>query len=712
VLRLARALVLVVVAVVVVPMATASTVLAAFLFLPLPAALPDPRQQVGAQVSRVFDADGNLIGTFEQFDLSEPVARDDIPQVLRDAVVAAEDRRFYTHDGVDLRGMFRALWTDIRAGEAVQGGSTITQQYVKNAYTGSDRTLVRKVREAILARQLDRQFDKDEILYKYLQQVYFGEGAYGVGAAAQTYFRKSVRDLTVSEAALLAGLIPAPSYYEPRGNPEAAEAKRLIVLEAMHDQGMLTPEEYLAAAQQSVFVAAFGPPTDGLPHTIVHLRDEAPTRYPYFLDYVERYVSFLHGEGAVYRGLDIYTTLDPEMQLAAEESVGATLDGTEPPIEMSLVAVEPQTGFVKALVGGRDFYAPGGQVNLALGAAGGGSGRQPGSTFKPFVLATALEEGMSPDTRYPGRDDICFPSVPEEYCAHNYGNSSYGTLDLRTATAKSVNTVYVQLFRDVGGKDVFDVARRLGVGLPEWDDARFGLAAALGTESVSPLDMASAYGVFAARGERANPTPVIKVLDADGVVIEDHTTPHRDRVLQERSADTMNDVLRHVFDSGSTAAGRGIGRPAAGKTGTTQENSNAWFVGYTPALSTAVWIGRRDDQRPMGTVKGVTAVTGGTLPARTWQDFMGRALEGVAPTDFTEPAPEPEVTVSPVERARGGFDPGTRRRPSDAGDGSVPVEALPPPAVDPPPTSTTTTTSTTLVIPADDGGGDDGPLLD
>ncbi len=671
------------------------TLLATMIFVPLPASLPEPNEGISGQISRVYDIDGNLVGTFRRFETSKPVIWEDIPLFLRQAVIATEDRRFYEHGGVDPRGLMRAFVADVRNTGAVQGGSTITQQYVKNAYVGNERSISRKLREAVLASQLDRQVDKDEILFRYLERIYLGEGAYGVGAASETYFRKPVNELTLSESALLAGIIPAPSRYEPRGNPQLAETKRKRVLKLMLDQGIIDQITHDEAAAQTVWLASAGPPPLGQPVTLIHPAERQETTYPYFLDYVERYITARYGPDAVYKqGYEIYTTLDQQMQVEADRSVQETLSGTEAPLEMSLVALEPLTGFVKALVGGRDFGVS--RVNLALGGEGGGGGRQPGSTWKPLVLATALEKGISVTKRYSGANGICIG----DYCPNNYGNGSYGNVDLATATRRSINTVFVQLLEDVGVAENMALANRLGVKTEPYAPETHGLSVALGVLDVSPLDMASAYGVFAARGERAEPTPVVRLLDGLGRVVEDNITPARKRVLEERVADTMNDVLRHVFDPGSTAAGKGLGRPAAGKTGTTDNSGNAWFVGYTPTLSTAVWMGKTTTQQDMGSVKGVGKVTGGTWPVRTWQSFMKGALANQPGIDFTEPAPVTKIADQAKRDARQGFDVGRRLSPSktEVRSGSAPINDLPPLIAEVPSSTTTTTTTSVPTI--------------
>ncbi len=685
-----RWLVLGLVSAVVVPVVAGLVVFAALLFLPLPASLPDARPGVEALISRIYDINGNEIGVFRQFDTTKPVAPADVPEVLKKAVVAGEDRRFYSHSGVDVVGTLRALWADLRNQGVVQGGSTITQQYVKNAYVGSERTLSRKVREAILAGQLDRQVDKEEILFRYLERIYLGEGAYGVGAAAETYFHKSVAELTLSEAALLAGLIPAPSRYEPRGNPDLADERRVFILGAMLEEGMITEDEHADAVSQRVWLSAPGaqPPAGA---TVVHPREQAETAYPYFVDYLQRYLAGRYGDDAVYQqGLRIYTTLDPRMQTEAERSVAETLSGTDPPLEMSLVAVEPFTGFVKGLVGGRDFEAS--RVNLALGPLGGGTGRQPGSAFKPFVLAEALEQGITPNRRYSGAS----PVRVADYTAENYGGTSYGQVDLRTATAKSINTVYVKLIEQVGVEETMELAKRMGITTADFDQARHGLAIALGALDVSPIDMASAFGVFAARGERAEPTPVVRLLDAGGRVLEDNAEPRRSRVLEEITADNVNQMLQAVLEPGGTAGDNGLDRPAAGKTGTAQDNGNAWFVGYTPTLSTSVWMGYSDAPRPLRNIKGVKGgITGGSLPATTWESFMRAALADVPVTEFTEPAPITDLADILRRRARGGFD--VRQLKAQVGtEPGVYIEELPPPAVEPPPSTTTTVVDPSL----------------
>ncbi len=674
-LRILRDVAIVLITTVVIPLFTVMAVFVGLLYLPLPVSLPKPRQGIESQISRVYDANGEEIGVFRRFETTKPVAREDIPRVLKDAVVAAEDRRFYEHGGVDPRATLRALWNNLTSDGRVQGGSTITQQYIKRTYVGSERTFSRKVREAILASRLERQVDKEEVLYRYLQQIYLGEGAYGVGAAAETYFHKSVKDLTLSESALLAGLIPAPSRYEPRGAPGEADRRRVQVLDIMLDEGRISPEEHREAEAQRVSLVTDDGPTTSRPVTAVYPRESSQdSPYPYFMDYVGRYVAERLGEEAVFeQGLKIYTTIDPRLQTEADRAVGETLGGTSPPLEMSLVTVEPETGFVKALVGGRDFEAS--QVNLALGLGGGGTGRQPGSSFKPYVLATALEQGVSPERTYSGRSPV---SIGGQAFV-NYGGSGYGTVDLRTATVKSINTVFVQLMNDVGVEETMDIAKAMGISTADYRAGFHGLSVALGAQEVSPLDMASAYGVFAARGQRFEATPVVRVLDRDGEVVIDNLDRQPTRVLKQSTADMVNDILRKDFDPGSTAAGKGLDRPAAGKTGTSQDLADAWFVGYTPDLSTSVWMGRSSGQIPLRNIKGVANVTGGSLPALTWQSYMQAAVVGTPVRDFSSPASiVPDERLAELRAQRDSrLDVGRRAQEQEESPTSVPLEPVP-----------------------------------
>jgi penicillin-binding protein 1A len=674
------------------PPLAAGVAVATFMLVPLPATLPDaPRRPADSLPSTVLAADGSVIGEFKEAVSRVALPVGSMPDTVRRAVVAAEDRDFFRHGGIDVGGIARALWADLRTGRAAQGGSTITQQLVKNLYTGNERTLGRKAKDAYLAIQMERVLEKEEILTRYLNNVYFGDSTFGIEAASRSYFHKPAADLNLSEAALLAGVIPAPSAYSPRRHPEEAEHKRQVVLDRLLATG-LAPAAEVAAARAAPPAVQPPPVVEG--------------RFPFFLDYLRVYLLDIKGypPDLLYRGgLRIETTLDPRLQ-ARGEALAARFDRLEDP-ETSIVAVEPATGYVQTLVGGRDWNAS--HVNLALGRLGGGSGRQAGSAFKPFVLARALDAGMAPTRVYPAPSQIQPPGFDKP--VSNYEGGAYGSADLRLATEKSINTVFVQLISDVGVRETAETARALGIRDLDPDKPVYG-GIAIGTQEVSTLDMASAYGVFAARGLRAEPTPVVRITRPEAGVVEDNTAPQGQRVLEEPVADTVTDLLEGVVLRG-TGTAAGIGRPVAGKTGTSQNYENAWFVGYTPALSTAVWMGHAEGNIPMRNVRGVGAVAGGTLPARLWHDFMAAALDGVPATDFTDPAPIEPFAERAKREERGGVDPGDGGPVADLpADGPFIPDLAPPQAVDPAVTSSTTTappSTTTTTTTAERGRDDD-----
>jgi len=658
-------------AILIVPPATAGVALATYLFMPLPASLPQEKPQADSQVSTVYAVDGSPIGEFKEAASRVVIPADQIPKTVKIAVVASEDHEFYKHSGVDWRGIVRAFWADVQHRSLKQGGSTITQQLSKNLYTDGERTLTRKAKEALIAAQVERVLSKDEILAKYLNTVYMGDSVFGVEAAAQSYFKKPAKDLTLSEAALLAGVLPAPSLYSPRSHAAAAESRRNEVLDRIQRYGLASADEVAKARAEKPKI--FPPPG-------------VVGRYPYFLDYLRIYLLEVkkYDPELVFRGgLKIESTLDPHLEETAQNILKKTLPNPKDP-EAALVSIEPQTGYVRTLVGGTDWEES--KVNLALGRLGGGSGRQAGSSFKPFVLARAFEAGVSPNKTYPGPACITPRGFLAPVC--NYGDSGYGTSTLARAMAKSINTVFVQLIVDVGIRQTAELAKRLGITSMDPEHAYGGIA--IGTQEVSPIDMASAFGVFAARGLRAEPTPVLKITQRDGTVLEDNTMQDRTtRVLEEPVADNMTKVLQGVIEGGTGTAAN-IGRPAAGKTGTSEEYQNAWFVGYTPVLSTAVWMGHKEGNISMRGVHGVGTVTGGSWPARMWHDFMIEAMKGIPPTDFTQPAPIESLADKAKRDARGGFDLGGHEDPPGIPGGLNYYPSPPLPAANEPTTTTTT----------------------
>jgi penicillin-binding protein 1A len=693
-------------------MATAGVALA--LFTDVPVTVPPRRDIPVILPTIVYDSLNNEIATFKEFDSSIPVEPADIPQVLKDALIATEDRRFMEHQGVDIKGIARAVKSDFDGNGTNQGASTITMQLVKQRYSGDEQADLRdsklstadklggKFRQAVVANRLDRQYaknglleGKNGILFEYLTAVYLGQGAYGVGAASQTYFRKSVSALTLSEAATLVGVIPSPSRYDPRDHPKESENKRKLVLEKMLSEKKITQLEHDEAVRQELWVdpddGSLPPP--GKPVTVIYRRIKTAEKYPYFVDYVRRYLIAKYGEERVFRGgLAVYTTISPQMQAKAEEAAAWVLKGAPAGVSTSIVSVEPATGFVRALVGGRDFNAIGGQVNLALGLCpslealrkrlghdpdlapeclqsgdidGGGTGRSPGSSIKPIVMAAGFARGVTPESTYSG--STYFPPDGSRPIK-NYEGGSYGKVSIRVATQKSVNTAYVRLGMDVGIRNVAKMAQDLGITGAWYDKKVHGASYSIGGFDVSPLEMASAYSVFANRGLRMPQTPVIKVVDSNGELLEDNVNRNGKRVLTENVADNIVDVMRGVVAPGGTGPKAALaGREVAGKTGTSQGNGNAWFVGYTPNLSTAVWLGYKDSLKPLRGIKGIRGgVTGGSLPAMTFHRYMTAALENEPVLQFAPPLPiRREVQLSRTEmlrrQSRGGLELGKRK---------------------------------------------------
>lgn len=613
--------------------------------------VPDARPTLQSEPSKVFlrNPDGTIgtqIADFREFDITLPMTREQVPQVLKDAVVAAEDQDFWSHRGIDPLGLVRAAQANFEEGETVQGGSTITQQLVRERYLNRDQTVERKFNEVLLATRFERDLTskiareqnlsdadaareaKEQILFEYLDSVYFGAGAYGAQAAAQTYFHKNVAELTISEAAMLVAVVPAPSTFGPRENITIAEQRRKLVVREMFELGMITDVERAEAREQALWYAPYGDPPR--PMAVLYpppAADNGP--YPYYVDYIRTYLLDKYGPEQLYKGgLTIVAAFDPNLQALAEEKVSAAMAGTSSPLEMSLVTVEPSTGLVKALVGGRDWNAS--QVNLALG---GVQGMQPGSSIKAFTVAEALEEGYSPETVY---NAPAVFSVPGCQGSCDIRGGAGGPISMREATAQSTNTYFAQLILDLGPNNVAELANRLGVTRITLDK-QYTLGLTLGADEVSPLDMAAGFSVFANHGIKPGATPVAWVLDGAGALLEDNTNPRGPRVLNAAVADWTTELMTGVVERG-TGTRAAIGRPVAGKTGSAQEYRAAWFVGYTPQLSTAIWIGYSDAPKSLYNIGGFSGpIMGGTLPARTFAEFMRAAHEGAPVVEFAEP---------------------------------------------------------------------------
>ena len=714
----------------------------ALLYGDLPGTVPQEHTRVISQPSYAYDSTGQQIATFREFDLNIPMTKEDIPQVLKDAVVASEDRKFWTHKGVDPEGLVRAAVTNYRQGATVQGGSTITQQYVKNTYLSNEKSVERKLNEAVLATRLERDLTqqlgsqraaKEEILYRYLNTTYFGSGAYGVAAAAQSYFRTDVKNLSISQAAALVAIIPAPSKYGPREDWLKSEERREEVLLEMRDQGMISDAQYADAKSKYLWNVGLADP--GTPTTPVYPPpDNGASKYPWFVDYVRSYVTKKFGDKAedlLYRGgLRIDTTVDPKLQNLADLAVGFALagvkadpDGHQP--DMSLVSIDPTSGYVKAMVGGRDFAKS--QVNLAIGT----TGFQPGSSMKPYTMAVALEQGITPDTVYPATAAWMQPIAQCRAAPTTKGCVIHGEAasTMGPAIAESSNTYFAQLANDVGPNNIAKLANAMGVSDTDPNQkGGYGINVTLGTNQASPLDQAVGYSTFENHGVRQDPTPVTKITDPHGTVLEDNSSRVGTKVLNAAIADTVTNLLRGPVVAGTASkALADFGRPAAGKTGTTDDNTNAWFVGYTPQLTTAVWLGHPDGNHPLAGVQS-GPVFGGTIPALTWKAFMKPALDGLPVLDFPVPGPLPPPGTGTVVQA----DPQSPDQPlvelaptirgaqertipdlaTDCGgpcivggSPSLPPPAAPPTTLPPPPTTTTTTAPTTTTTTTKKGQG-------
>jgi penicillin-binding protein 1A len=622
--------------------------------------------QIGEN-SFVYAADGSTLGSIPAERNRTPVGLRKVSLWERKATVAIEDHRFYEHGGVDYYGIARAAWQDLQAGHVVQGGSTITQQLVRNLYISKERTFKRKLKEVCLAIKLSRRWSKDRILNEYLNQVYYGNHAYGIEAAAETYYSEHAYQLGLGQAALLAGLPQAPTTYDPLHRPATALARRDEVLRAMLQNGYITPKQYrVAVAQRKLRLRP------GKLYTRI--------KEPYFFSYVRDQLIAEYGSSTVRSGgLRVYTTIDPRLQRAAARAIKDTLYLRNDPAA-AVVSINPGNGYIRAMTAvtpGRT----GNQFNLVAQAR-----RQPGSTFKVFVLTAAVNEGMNPDTTY--YTSAPFHYQPDPYTpawdVQTYDHSYAGSISVTQGTLRSDNTVYAQLTLDVGPDKVAQMAHLLGV------RSKLDVVPAmgLGADAISPLEEASAYATLGAGGIYSRPTAITQVKLANGKVDTDAGwgKPHRKRVISDGVAWEVTRILQQNV-LGGTGVGAYFGRPAAGKTGTTDNHADAWFSGYVPQLEATVWVGYPQGEIPMTNVHGIS-VQGGSFPATIWHLFMEAAVANKAALDWPQPL-NPVVWQSWTKGQYGSSyappPPSYYNPPASTSTQTTTGKAPPPPPLAPPP---------------------------
>jgi penicillin-binding protein 1A len=593
---------------------------------------PDPaslRQREQAPVVRVLARDGSIL--VERGRTARAVAIGDLPPHVLHAVIAIEDRRFFSHIGLDFRGLTRAMLSNLRAARYAQGGSTLTQQLAKNLFLTSDRTLERKIEEVVLALWLELRLGKPGILELYLNRVYFGAGVYGIEAAAQRYFAKPARALSVPEAAIIAGLLKAPSRLSPASRPEAAAARAILVLDAMREAGFLSDEQHHAAMNQQVTYAAAETTREetGLEFAVDYILDRLPP-------------IAAHGQA----GIIVETTIDARLQKHTQAAVARRLGDINGGEETeAAVVVLDRDGGIRTLVGGRSWAKS--QFNRAVRAR-----RQPGSAFKPVVYLTAVEAGVSPDATVVDR-----PITIGDWSPRNDRGTYAGAMTVRQALAQSVNTIAVSLQQEVGLKRVVATARKLGITSVLREDASL----ALGTSEVTLMELTGAYGVFSTGGTSLSPHVIRRVRTDRDAVLYARPAPRAIEVATPAHVGRMNDMLHNALVAGTGRRAQFARHSAGGKTGTTQDNRDAWFVGFTGHLTAGVWIGN-DDGKPMN------AITGGGVPAMLWRDIMSEAHRGL------EPVPLPGLPDAPA-----GATPSSPSIPSPPLEQPAPVAAKPTP---------------------------------
>ncbi len=581
--------------------------------------------------SKILDCQGRLVCEFYQ-QRRTPVPLAQIPEHLKDALIVVEDKRFYSHWGIDIIRIFGSAFYNLKSMRKAQGASTITQQLARNMFLTQEKSFARKFKEMLVAFELERTYSKDEILELYLNQVWFGQGVYGVEAASKVYFNKSVKDLTLPECALIAALPKAPQYYSPYVNPSAALKRRNMFLKIMYKSKKISQQE---------MDNALAAPLGVMPK--IGFRNEAP----YFVEEIRKYLANKYGDDFIYKsGATIYSTLDIDMQRNANKAIEDNLSRIEVDYKLShrkskfdtiasydtlakpnylqgaLVAIDPKTGYVRAMVGGRDFNQS--QFNRTMQAK-----RQAGSAFKPFVYTTAINQGFTPaDLEQDEPLTIRIPGVPEPYSPHNFDHKFMGEMTLRRALALSRNVVAVRLISKIGPENVVQYANAMGI----ISKLQPVYSLALGSSDVTLIDMTSAFGVLANEGYRTKPIMILKVVDNDGNVLEENAIESQ-AVINPNVAYVVTDMMKSVINEGTAYAIRKLGfsYPAAGKTGTTDDYTDTWFVGFTPDLSCGVWVGY-DQKKTI-----FRGATGGGISAPIWADFMNGISSSLSGADFSRP---------------------------------------------------------------------------
>jgi penicillin-binding protein 1A len=593
-----------------------------------------------AQTSIVYDADGEVVDELYGVQNRYVVTLDDIDPTLHDAVIAIEDHRFYQHRGLDFEAIGRAALENVQSLSIQEGGSTITQQLIKNTYIAQEERMIpsfeRKFAEASLAWQYEKEHSKEEILEQYLNTVYFGANAYGAEAAARTYFNKRAADLTLPESALLAGIINLPGVYDPFTDPRTAKQRRNVVLDRMLEYGHITREEHEEAVKADLVLSR---------GRVEHENDNE-----YFLNAVRRELAEEYGDDTVYEGgLEIHTTLDPDLQELANTAVDTIVNPEAGDPSAALVSVDPATGAVRAMVGGSDFDQV--KFNLATQAH-----RQAGSAFKPFVFAEAVEQGISPETTYVSKHlEVPMGAYSDPYVVDNYDFIERGPITLEKAIAESDNTVFVQLALDIGLENVVEKAHEMGI-VSEVEAYPSTAIGGLG-EGVTPLEMASAYSTLPNAGVHMKPYLVQKVTkeeNGEEIVIEEHRLKEEQALTRDEAA-VVTQALRGVITDGTASyyhdLDEEIGRPSAGKTGTTNNFVDAWFVGFIPQLTTSVWVGYPDERRPMVNINGLPEINGENYPLDIWSLYMQDAVRMFPEQQFDVPSPYLDLEIKTDGRA-------------------------------------------------------------